>query len=404
MWLDSKRGILSWGIVALFFFYDYLLKFSISVLKPSLLLDFNITSSEFGWFASIYMLMYTFMQLPAGILVDQIGARKTITTAAITCAAGCFLFAAASDSSFLLLGRALIGIGASFSLVTCSKLATIWFNPNRFAFLFGSMITIAFMGGAFGINLSTFLLSICNWRVSMELAGIICLIFALLMWWIIRDSNPKNTSVLEEKATSLKEVGYQLLHVMVDKQTWLSSIYAGLMFMPTTILAFWGTAYLSETNGISLEWAGGLTSTILVGWIFGSPLYGYISDRFNKRKMLMFVSALTTLLFSLLLLYTKGLSYTLIATLMFLVGFCSSGFALAFSTLKENYSITLVGAAIGFMNMINTLFEALSVIIVGKVIDLQFGQTMFENYQYALFFVPASSALAMGVLAFIKAK
>ncbi len=404
MWIDSKRGMLSWGIVALFFFYDYLLKFSISVLKPSLILDFNVTSSEFGWLASIYMLMYTFMQLPAGIFVDQIGARKTITTAALTCAAGCFIFAAASDSSFLLLGRALIGIGASFSLVTCSKLATIWFNPNRFAFIFGTMITIAFMGGAFGINLSTFLLSICNWRVSMEFAGIICIIFALLMWGIIRDSNPNNTSVLEEKATSLKEVGYQLLQVIVDKQTWLSSVYAGLMFMPTTILAFWGTAYLSETNGIPLEWAGGLTSTILLGWIFGSPLYGYISDTLNKRKMLMFVSALTTLLFSLILLYTKGLSYTLIATLMFLVGFCSSGFALAFTSLKENYSITLVGAAIGFMNMINTLFEALSVIIVGKVIDLQFGQTLLENYQYALFFVPASSALALVVLAFIKAK
>jgi hypothetical protein len=29
---------------------------------------------------------------------------------------------------------------------------------------------------------------------------------------------------------------------------------------------------------------------------------------------------------------------------------------------------------------------------------------MFENYQYALFFVPASSALAIIVLGFIKAK
>lgn len=43
-------------------------------------------------------------------------------------------------------------------------------------------------------------------------------------------------------------------------------------------------------------------------------------------------------------------------------------------------------------------------LIVEKVIDLQFGQTLFENYQYALFLVPASSALAMVVLAFIKAE
>lgn len=401
--LNSNRGILSWGLVALFFFYDYLLKFSVSVLKPTLMDEFNITATDFGWVISMYMLVYTVMQIPSGILVDRWGARKIITFAALACAVGCFLFSKADTTFALLMGRALIGFGASFALVTCSKLAAIWFNPNRFAFLFGSMVTIAFVGGMFGINLSTFLLSLYGWRSGMELAGFACIAMAAVMWWIIRDKNP-NTSETADDKISLGKLCYQLLEVTLNKQAWFSAIYAGLMFVPTTILAFWGTAYLSETHSLSLEVAGGLTSMILAGWIFGSPAYGYISDALGKRKILMFISALSTLCVSSILIYTASLSYMTIAILMFLVGFCSSGFALAFTTLKENYSVLLVGAAMGFMNTINTLFEALSVIVVGKVIDLQLGSTLCENYQYALMFIPASTILALVTLLFIRAR
>jgi MFS family permease len=402
--LNSNRGILSWGLVALFFFYDYLLKFSVSVLKPTLMDEFNITATVFGWVIAMYMLMYTVMQIPAGILVDRWGARKIITCAALACGAGCFLFSKADTTIALFVGRAFIGFGASFALVTCSKLAAVWFNPNRFALLFGSMVTIAFIGGMFGINLSTYLLSLYGWRSGMDLAGIGCIAMAAVMWWIIRDTNPNTPKTASDGTISLGKLCYQLLEVTLNKQAWFSAIYAGLMFVPTTILAFWGTAYLSETNNLSLELAGGLTSTILAGWIFGSPAYGYISDALGKRKMLMFVSALSTLCFSSILIFMTGLSYTTIAILMFLVGFCSSGFALAFTALKENYSVTLVGAAMGFMNTVNTLFEALSVIVVGKVIDLQLGSTLCENYQYALMFIPASAILALVTLLFIRAR
>jgi MFS family permease len=402
--LNSNRGILSWGLVALFFFYDYLLKFSVSVLKPTLMVEFNITATVFAWVIAMYMLMYTVMQIPAGILVDRWGTRRIITLAALACGAGCFLFSKADTTFALFVGRALIGFGASFALVTCSKLAAIWFNPNRFALLFGSMVTVAFLGGVFGINLSTYLLSLYGWRSGMELAGVGCIVIAAVMWWIIRDNNPNNPQNDTDKKISLGELFYQLLEVAQNKQSWLSAIYAGLMFVPTTILAFWGTAYLSETNNLSLELAGGLSSTIFAGWIFGSPAYGYISDRLGKRKILMFVSALSTLCVSSILIYTTGLSYITIAILMFLVGFCSSGFALAFTALKENYSVTLVGAAMGFMNTINTLFESLSVIVVGQVIDLQLGATLCENYQYALMFIPASTILALITLLFIRAR
>ncbi|CAN0563219.1 unnamed protein product [Ectocarpus sp. 12 AP-2014] len=402
--INSNRGSLSWGLVVLFFFYDYLLKFSVSVFKPTLMQEFLISTTEFGLIMSMYMITYTVMQIPAGVMVDHWGPRKVITIAAIICGVGCLLFASANNFILLLIGRALIGCGASFALVTCSKLATIWFHSNKFASLFGFMVTVAFVGGVFGINISTFLISFCGWRRSMEVAGVLCLFIAFMMWWIIRDVRPAiNKSVLPEKVSTQKLL-HNLVKVVMDKQAWLSAMYAGFMFVPTTILAFWGPTYLSENNGLSLELAGGLTSTIFIGWMFGSPAYGFVSDFLGKRKLPMFFSAITTLLFSTMLIFNPKLSYIEITILMFLIGFSSSGFPLAFTALKENYNVALVGAAMGFINTINTLFEALSVIVVGKVIDLQLSSVMLENYQYAFMFVPASSLFALFMLFFIKAR
>ena len=402
--INSNRGLLSWGLVVLFFFYDYLLKFSVSVSKSALMQEFSISITEFGLIMSMYMVTYTVMQIPAGIIVDRWGPRKIITIAAIICGVGCLLFAGTNNFVLLLIGRILIGYGASFALVTCTKLATIWFHPNKFAFLFGFMITVGFIGGIFGINMSTFLISLYGWRNSMKIAGILCFVIASMLWWIIRDINPVFTQDIIQEKFSIRKLCCQLIEVILDKQAWLSAMYAGFMFVPTTILAFWGTTYLSESNNLPLELAGGLTSTIFIGWIVGSPIFGLISDFLGKRKILMFFSTLTTLLFSSILIFKTDLSCIEIAILMFLVGFCSSGFALAFTVAKENYNIASVGAIMGFLNTVNSVFESLSVIVVGKVIDLQLSNIMLENYQYAFMFIPISTLLALFILIFLESR
>lgn len=222
------------------------------------------------------------------------------------------------------------------------------------------------------------------------------------MWIIVRDINPSSPDPKSKEKTSFTQVFLQFSEVLKSKQAWLAATYAGLMFAPTTILAFWGTAYLSETNNLALGVAGGVTSAVFLGWIFGSPSYGFSYSVLGRPKMHMFFAAITTLLFSSILIFSTGLPWQAIAVLLFLVGFCSSGFVITFTVLKESFRSELVGAAMGFMNTANTLFEVLSVIVVGFVIGLNYGNTLLENYQYAFMFIPASVLLALFVLPFVK--
>jgi MFS family permease len=397
----SNHGVLSLGIVALFFFYDYFLKFSITVFKPVLMKEFYISATGFGLIMSMYMLPYGIMQIPAGIMIDRWGPRKIITFSALICGMGCFLFSTTNTLITLLIGRALVGFGSAFAIVTYSKLAAAWFNPNRFAFLFSSLITLTFVGAVFGMNISIFSINIYDLH---KLGGYLYLLIALIMWLIIPDINITSPNDIVQEKNSATKVYYQLMDVIMSKQAWLSAMYTGLMFVPTTMLGFWGITYLIETNNLSLELAGGLTSTILIGFIIGSPSYGLISDLLRKRKLPMFFSTITTLLFSSILIFSNGLSYMQIAILMFLIGFCSSGFAIAFTVLKENFSIALVGIAMGFINTVNTIFESSSTIIVGKILDLQLYNTMLENYKCAFMFIPISMLLALFILIFIKAR
>ena len=196
---DSLRGWASWIIVALFFFLDYCLKNSIGALSAVMMHDFGLSLEQYAQINSAFPLAYLFLQIPAGILVDKYGPRWIITTAAVICGIGCMLFANAMSYPMMIFGRALMGAGAAFSLVTCSKIATIWFPERRFAFLFGIMIMIAFSGAFFGIRTIVPVINFFGWTTAMYLCATLCFLLALAMALVIRDTTDGSAYKMENE-------------------------------------------------------------------------------------------------------------------------------------------------------------------------------------------------------------
>jgi len=64
---------------------------------------------------------------------------------------------------------------------------------------------------------------------------------------------------------------------MKSPQVWLVSLYAGLMFVPTTGFGqLWGVPYFVERFDIEKDAAGFMVSMIFFGWAIGGPLYGWV--------------------------------------------------------------------------------------------------------------------------------
>lgn len=202
-----------------------------------------------------------------------------------------------------------------------------------------------------------------------------------------------------------------LWQVMKIPQVWIASLYAGLMFVPTTGFGqLWGVPYFIERFQIQKDEAGLMVSMIFFGWAVGGPFYGWISDKIGLRKWPMGVAALGSLLVMSAILFAPVTVWQM-KLLMFLLGACSSGFILAFSIVREINAPILTGTAIGFINTLNNASGALAQPVVGKLLDKQWNGVVMSDgnplytlqmYNEALLFLPICLAVALILIPLIK--
>lgn len=407
------RGIIIWFLATIFYFFDNLLNVSPSVMKPELSAIFHLSAADLGVLSSYYLWAYGLMQIPAGILMDKIGPRKLLAGASLLCAIGSLCFASAQSIEIAQIGRVLIGLGASFAVVGCSKIASVWFPVNKFALFVGLMVSIGMFGAAFGLATVSYIVQLFTWRQAMYAGALIAAVLSILMWMIIRDCPVIKIQAGSNKNFTKIPALKGLKKIIASRQVWVASIYAGLMFVPT--LAFgclWGVPYLAEGHGLSRELSGCLVSLIFIGWVFGGPIYGLVSDYFRLRNIPMYVANVATLIISIMLIYIKDISVPAIGLLMFALGLFSSGFILAFAVTKESNDHELSGTAIGFINTVNTFGGAVFQWIIGKILDVvatdvviaSNGDRIFsyDNYRSALVSIPICLIIALGTLFMLK--
>ncbi len=414
------RASLIWGLATLFYFYDNLLQVSPSAMKPELSLAFVGDAEQFGSLSAYCLYAYGLMQIPAGLLMDRFGPRRILTLACIFCSFGSLIFGVAATLWEAKFGRIMIGVGASFALVGCLKIAHYWFPANRFAMMTGLTVAVGFLGAVFGLSTVNKVVEIFGWRESMRLGGWVGILISVFLWSVIRDkasakledNTQSDITAVEEIPQSGKEVLQGLLQVLRHKQTWIAALYAGLMFVPT--LAFgglWGIPFLVEAHGFDRQSAGMCISLIYVGWVFGGPIWGYVSDYLQKRILPMFIATLCTFCICLMVIYMQQLSVQLLGTLLFCLGFFSSGFILAFAVVQESNPPRVAGTAIGFTNALNTLWGAMAQPFIGMILDMNVSSTVgnagervfsLVEYQYALTTLPVALFLSFCLLLFLK--
>lgn len=409
------QGISIWMLATIFYFFDNLLNVSPSVMKPELSAAFNLTAADLGLLSSCYSWAYGLMQIPAGLLMDKFGPRRLFVIASLLCSVGSFMFAAANSLQVAAISRTLIGIGSSFAVVGCSKIASVWFPSKRFALFIGLMVSIGMLGAAFGLSTVNYILQIFNWRETMYGGGVIALFLSFCMWLIIKDrpDSYDNNCEINSDYTEKVPLLLGLKKIITSTQVWIAAIYAGLMFVPTLALGgLWGIPYLVEGHGLSRELAGFLVSLIFIGWVFGGPVYGIVSDHLKLRNLPMYFANLTTLVIVIMLINIKNISIPITSGLMFLLGFCSSGFILAFAVTKEMHDHRLSGTAIGFINTINTFGGAGLQWLIGKILDATTTNIVinadkerifaYADYKTALVSIPICLIIALIVIFRLK--
>jgi len=399
-----------WFLSALFMFYKYALEVSPSVMTNTLMSTFQISGAQLGNLAACYFYAYLLLQIPAGILLDRFGPRKTTTLAIGLCAVGSLIFAQSTSLLVAGVGRFLTGAGAAFAAVNCLKLIANWFPLKQFAFMAGLMMTLAMLGAVGGqAPLSAFIEAV-EWRHAMEIIAFSGLILAGIFWLFVRDISPdhKKERHIVSPTVSLFD---SLRHILKNPQAWWLSIYSGFAFAPVMVFGgLWGVSFIGESFGISHNIAAQSVSLIFIGFAVGAPVFGWFSDWIGNRKIVMFWGTLLALLAITIVIYVPDVTQLTLNFLLFFFGFTISSFLLCFTMIREISSAALAATAIGFMNAFDALFGAISDPLTGKFLDLGWdgklvnGARVFSVADYKLAFItlPAYLIISLIVLICIK--
>jgi len=158
-----------------------------AVVAADLMKAFSITAASLGTLAAIYPYVFAVMALVAGSLVETLGPRLTLTSGTAAMAAGTVLFGLAPVFGVAVVGRLLIGLGASVTLIAWLSLAAAWYEPQRFATISGWTQTVGNLGALTASSPLALAVEAIGWRSTFMVVGAVTFLPALAALLLVRD-------------------------------------------------------------------------------------------------------------------------------------------------------------------------------------------------------------------------
>ncbi|MBB5621220.1 MFS family permease [Pedobacter cryoconitis] len=386
----TKYYVIAWVFGLLFYFLDYVIRAAPAVMIPELSAVFNVSTIGLVSIIGTYYYTYSTCSLIAGIALDRFGAKYSLFAGAVILGIGALLFVISSEFAGNT-GRLLQGAGCAFAFPGCVYLATKGFSPKSLATAIGFTQCIGMLGGSAG----QFVVGpLIEKGVDQKLFWIGSGFFTILVAFGLLLVIPKAKE--EQKSTKqLHSKGFLSPYKVVfsNMQSWLCGIISGLLFAPTTIFAMtWGVAFFQQDRAFSFHDATIACAMVPMGWVFGCPLLGYLTDKIGQRKPVLIGGAALMILSLLQLLFLPDLVPAYVST--FMLGVASGAAMIPYSIIKESNPDHVKGSATGAINFITFSVTTL----VSPLFSHFFGKTLTGATDKASHFQSAGLFWIAGIL------
>ncbi len=254
-------------------------------LIPLLRSTLHVDDGQVGLFSTLFFLGIVLSNIPGGILVDRLGARKMML-GALSLVVGSSLLLPIFPNFIWMVGcRALLGFGAGASLVSCSYASAQLGKHEPVAQ--GLNGGAAQLGMALGLFLMPQLLGILGLRGALFACGFPG-VAALLLWLWFPKKERSTAGVVQPRENPLVAMRTPAI------------LQLGLANMGTFGLAdaitAWISVYFITRYGLPLTVAGMLAGLALLTGVIFQPLGGILLSRWQRPLLLIRVGTLLSLL------------------------------------------------------------------------------------------------------------
>jgi sugar phosphate permease len=372
---DSHRWIV-FGIISSIYFLVYFHRVSTSVIAPNLLSAFQTDAAALGFMSSMYFYVYAFEQPFVGYLTDRLGPRRVISLWTLIAAFGCLIFGLAPSIGWASVGRAIIGFGVGGVYVPALKAFSQWFEKKEFATMVGLFLASGNLGALVATTPLVWMVQTYDWRISFYLIAGITVILALAAFSLTRDhtrvQSPVGPSGTSE-SPSPRKTSPSIGSVLISLRFWIyGSLFFGIAGTFITLQGLWATPYLMSRFGIELTHASKINMLIPLGFIAGSPLWGWLGNRIFRNKVTLLICLLvimSTMWTGLIISHIPwGITGAMIV--MFVIG-CTVGglFTIIWTLVRESTPGSVLGLTTGLLNPFPMLGIAVFQFWTGAIIN-----------------------------------
>jgi MFS transporter, ACS family, hexuronate transporter len=387
------------GVCWMAYIVAYVQRLSIGPLAPFLKTDLSLTAEQIGTLMSASALGYTITLIPAGWLVDRIGARWILLVGEVI--GGIFIaamfFATSYTTGLIFMGLA--GLGLGFIMPTTTKAVVIWFPSRERATAMGLKQTGLNVGGIVAAATLPAVAIALTWHYGFLATGTVSVLIGILSFVLYKEP-PAKVVLPILKTTELEKVKPSLKEILKHRDIWLVSCTGFcLNAVEFSVMAYF-VLYLQSVLAFAVVAAGMFLAILQAGGAAGKPLAGFISDRAfggKRKRAYLIVIGTGVVLCAIWSLIPSGFSLWMIGLLAVILGLSSFSWGgLHLTLVSEIAGKELTGAAIGVSTVVQMIGNILGPPVFGYIIDST------GSYRMAWQFLAVLGIIGVILLLFVR--
>jgi len=287
---NLRWWILGWALIA--GIVNYMDRSAISVAAPYLIDELGLTRTDIGLLGTVFSWTYAFAQLPAGWLVDKLGARRMYFLAIAGWSIATGLMAIGSTLWHFVTFRFLLGVTEAPNGPASARLTADWFPRHERGQATAIWDSGSKWGPAIAPPILTGIMITFGWQAIFVFLAALGLVLAVAFYIFYR--RPELHPSISQEELDLIRSQEQAQDTGTAQVSWLSLFKHrqiwGMMAGFFCVIWIWNIfivflpLYLQEERGASIAGSGWLAAIPYLGAAILGITGGWVMTKYTKRS------------------------------------------------------------------------------------------------------------------------
>ena len=380
---DQQSSLMVW-IAIILHMLNHMISGAMPMLYPEIMAEFSLSYSQLGLLRSANTFVAGFPQMFVGYLRRWTSGRMLLGVGNLINAVMNIL-AGMSRGFLQFFGFTILGgIGSSPQHPVGASVVTSATDPSKRGRMLGLNQSIPSLAFTFTPLLTAYLLTMMGWRPALALLSMPALVFSLILIFFVKGSSSSEARTGDSLSwASLREA-------MRTRNVLSISVLRSVMAFRMGVRTFL-PLYFIDILGFTAEKSSLLYSIMLAGGIFGPFFWGNVSDRMNRKPLIIGITAMSGLGYFLLN-YVTG--FWTLAALLFAIGFMVQTVVVQ-SVLSDSVERTQLDQIFGFYFTIGFTIASFSSAIFGYIVE-------FFGFNWGFTYIAAMTVVSLVPAFFIQ--